>query len=101
MNVGNAAIVTPMDMSLSKLSPQARKALRRNAPGVRLRATVELARGKNPDQLALISDDGTVEVLSWSPQSHLMVLEIDSEELKSLAEDAVVTYVEVGGTMWR
>ena len=88
-----------MDMRLSKLSPQARKALRRNGPSVRLRATVELASGKNPGNLTLPTDDGSVEVLSWSPQSHLMTLLIDSGKLAALAEDSAVTYVQVGGKM--
>lgn len=86
-------------MTLSKLSPQARKALRKNKSDVKLRATVELAPGKSPENILLASECEQVEVLSWSAQSHLMTLLIDSGKLADLAKDTSVTYVQVGDKM--
>ena len=49
-----------------KLSPQARKAIMRNDPSAQMKAMVELAPGKTPDDLAM-RDTGTggPELLSW------------------------------------
>ncbi|GAB2184654.1 hypothetical protein [Roseibium sp. LAB1] len=85
-----------------KLSPQARKAIMKNDPKARLKAMVELAPGKTPDDLAMRQTGaGAPELLSWSPQSHLMTLLVTAESLNALAEDTAVTYIQVGGAMRR
>lgn len=86
-------------MNLGKLSPQARKAMRQSGDASRVRATVELAPGRTPENLVLPSSDGTVEVVSWSPRSHLMTVLIDPTKLAALAGESAVSYVEVGGRM--
>ncbi|AQQ04866.1 hypothetical protein B0E33_15920 [Roseibium algicola] len=91
-----------MDFRQMKLSPQARKAIMRNDPSAQMKAMVELAPGKTPDDLAMrTTSAGTPELLSWSPQSHLMTLLVTAENLNSLAEDTAVTYIQVGGAMRR
>lgn len=91
-----------MDFSQMKLSPQARKAIMKNDPLVQLKAIVELAPGKTPDDLAM-RDSGTggPELLSWSPKSHMMTLLATAETLDALAKDTAVTYIQVGGAMRR
>jgi hypothetical protein len=91
-----------MDFSQMKLSPQARKAIMKNDPSAQMKAMVELAPGKTPDDLAM-RDTGTggLELLSWSPKSRMMTLLVTAEILNALAKDSAVTYIQVGGTMQR
>ncbi|WP_157139662.1 hypothetical protein [Roseibium aggregatum] len=85
-----------------KLSPQARKAIMKNDPSAQMKAMVELAPGKTPDDLAM-RDTGTggPELLSWSPNSRMMTLLVTAETLNALAKDSAVTYIQVGGAMRR
>lgn len=85
-----------------KLSPQARKAILKNDPLAQMKAMVELAPGKTPDDLTMRSGGtGGPELLSWSPKSHMMTLLVTAENLNALAEDTAVTYIQVGSAMRR